>query len=107
MKPRSQNIALAKLAGFTREKLDGTGDNHKGAAWTGFYWVGDKGEITQKLPDIRNDLNLLNRIERRMTEQQHKAYRMKLWVSRSDRDFLSASGPDRAENILSALKLWK
>ncbi len=107
MKIRAQNIALAKLAGFTREELDGRGSNHKSAAWTGWYWVSDHDEITPQCPDVRNDLNLINRIERKMTESQHKSYRMRLWVARSDRDFISASGHDRAENILRTLNLWK
>ncbi len=106
MTTHAQNAALCLIGGWMKKQfswVDNCGGAHKG-----FFWIGEQGEVLRKQPDIRNDLNLLNRIERRLTPQQHKEFRAKLNnFPVTERDYVSASGPWRAEAILTALKLWK
>jgi hypothetical protein len=106
MRTHEINAALCLLGGWVKKKyewVDNCGVPHKA-----YFWIGDEGEVLPKQPDIRNDLNLINRIERKLTEKQHREFRGILNNSPlSDRDYVSASGPNRAEAILKAVNLWK
>jgi len=105
MTHKQQNTALALLGGWKR-KLLGWIDNC-GVEHTAFFWIGEEGEVLRKQPDIRNDLNLLNRIERKLTTAQHNRFMGLLHLYTSNRDYISAEGPSRTEAILKAVSLWK
>ncbi len=106
MTTHAQNAALCLIGGWVKKQfswVDNCGLPHKG-----FFWLSDQGEILRHVPDICHDLNLINRIERRITAQQHQDFRRYLNnFPLSDRDYVSAMAEDRAEAVLKALKLWK
>lgn len=111
MTPTQQNIAIAKVRGWVDiHKLD----NGVSYGWHPTKHPQNQFKYEAPLPLYTTDLNACAEMERTLTEDQHDAFRRELWeviASQkqypTERDFVSATAPQRAEAFLRTLGLFE